>query len=163
MKKIINVSLLLVMMEVLLAGCTSENKTYYFDKEGNMTTEKPAEVKVASVREIPADKVQVFLFHATQRCTTCKAIGRLAGETVNERFQDELKLEKIEFREINIDLPENKELARKFQAGGSALYINAITDNKDEIAEDTRAWGLTTNPDAFKDYLESKINALLGK
>lgn len=41
-----------------------------------------------------ADKVEVFLFHATQRCTTCIAIGRLAGETVNEYFQVVQKIEK---------------------------------------------------------------------
>jgi hypothetical protein len=50
-----------------------------------------------------ADKVQVFLFHVTQRCVTCIAIGKLAGETVYEYFQPELRDGKIEFKEVNID------------------------------------------------------------
>lgn len=109
------------------------------------------------------DKVQVFLFHNTQRCSTCIAIGRLAGETVNEFFQKELRDGQIEFREINIDLPENRDLAQKFQASGSALFINYIHDNQDTINEDTRVWRLTSDPDQFKSYLRAKLNDLLGK
>lgn len=109
-----------------------------------------------------ADKVEIFLFHATQRCPTCIAIGRLAGETINERFQEELKSGLVEFREVNIDLPENKALAQKFQAVGSALYINAIKDGADNIQQDVRVWSLVGNTAQFKDYLENKINNLLG-
>ncbi|MCX6791319.1 MAG: nitrophenyl compound nitroreductase subunit ArsF family protein [Candidatus Gribaldobacteria bacterium] len=109
------------------------------------------------------DKVQVFLFHATQRCTTCIAIGRLAGETVDEYFQPELRDGKIEFREINIDLPENKELAQKFQASGSSLFINAIYNGQDSINEDTQVWRLTQNEVQFKSYLKGKLDNLLGK
>lgn len=110
-----------------------------------------------------ADKIQVYLFHATQRCTTCIAIGKLAGETVAEYFQQEVKNGKLEFREINIDLPENKELAQKFQASGSALHINAIKDGQDNISEDITVWRLTTNETQFKGYLKDKLNNLFGK
>jgi hypothetical protein len=111
----------------------------------------------------PADKIQVYLFHATQRCVTCIAIGRLAGETVDEYFQPEISNGTIEFKEINIDLPENKYLAQKFQASGSALYINAIKDGQDNISEDVTVWRLTSNKDQFKTYLRDKINNLLGR
>jgi len=119
--------------------------------------------KSALANNSQTDKVQVFLFHATMRCPTCIAIGRLAGETVNERFQSELKSGQIEFREINVDLPENKELAQKFQAAGSALYLNAIKDGADNMEQDIKVWSLVGNTAQFKDYLENKINNLLGK
>lgn len=105
-----------------------------------------------------AEKIQVFLFHSTQRCPTCIAIGRLSGETVQESFQSELQAGKIEFREINIDLPENKELAGKFQATGSALYINAIADGRNSIVQDTEVWRLTQDESKFKSYLRGEIN-----
>ncbi|NCN25216.1 hypothetical protein COT94_03965 [Candidatus Falkowbacteria bacterium CG10_big_fil_rev_8_21_14_0_10_37_14] len=111
----------------------------------------------------PTTKVQVFLFHSTQRCSTCIAIGRLAGETIYEYYQPELRDGKIEFREVNIDLPENKALAQKFQASGSALFINKIINGQDDINEDTTVWRLTSNPDQFKSYLKNKINNLIGK
>lgn len=110
-----------------------------------------------------ADKVEVYLFHATRRCTTCIAIGKLAGETVEEYFQPEIRDGRIEFKEINIDLPENQELANKFQAGGSALFINTIRGGQDNISEDTTVWRLTTDEKRFKDYLRGRLNLLLGK
>lgn len=109
------------------------------------------------------DIVQVYIFHATQRCTTCIAIGQLAGETVNEFFQPELQEGKIEFREINIDLPENQALAEKFQASGSALYINNYVGGKDNITEDAKVWRLTDDEAGFKNYLKGELDKLLRK
>lgn len=109
----------------------------------------------------PAEKIQVFLFHATQRCITCVNIGKYAKETVEQKFPEELKSGKIEFREINIDLPENKELATKFKVTGSALFINPIIEGKDNIKEDTQVWRLTSNEQSFISYLSDKLNAML--
>lgn len=110
-----------------------------------------------------ADKVEVFLFHSTQRCPTCIRIGQLAKATVEERFSEQLKSGKIDFREINIDLPENRALAEKFKATGSAFFINAIRGGQDDIKEDYTVWQLASgDPAKYKDYLSSKINTALG-
>lgn len=155
-----------------LSGCSQQQA---LSRDNSDAQKKPAQAAVAaktgnSNEDLPtssvetiADKVQVFLFHTTQRCSTCIAIGKLSGETVKERFQEELKSGRIEFREVNIDLPENKDLARKFRAAGSALYLNAIINGKDNIKQDTKVWRLTNTPATFKDYLEGRINILLGK
>lgn len=113
--------------------------------------------------EKSADKIQIYLFHTTRRCSTCIAIGEYTGRTVDEYFQEELASGKIEFKEINIDLPENQVLVDKFQASGSALYINSITDGKDNIAEDADVWRLTGDEAGFKSHLKGKIDHLLGK
>jgi hypothetical protein len=87
----------------------------------------------------------------------------LSKETVEEYYQPELRDGIIEIGEINIDLPENKELADKFQASGSALFINAIYSNQDHISEDTTVWRLTSNESQFKSYLKNKIDVFLKK
>ncbi|PIQ74587.1 MAG: hypothetical protein CO002_00120 [Candidatus Portnoybacteria bacterium CG_4_8_14_3_um_filter_44_10] len=104
-------------------------------KNGNKSTEAQSQNNQIAENQSKeekqsAEKIQVFVFHATQRCYSCIAIGKLAGETVNEYFQPELRDGKIEFREINVDLPENKELAYKFQASGSSLFIMARTTSQ---------------------------------
>ena len=149
---------LLILSLFIISGCSNNDKTYYFKEDGTMTTANPSESE-----KIKADKVQVFMFHSTARCATCIAIGQLAGATVNEYFSDELKSGQIEFREINVDLPENKELAEKFQASGSALKINAIYDDQDHVSEDTTVWRLTSNTTQFKTYLKEEIDNLLDK
>lgn len=152
-KKILIFPLLIVGLMVL-SGCSVKNTE----------TKSSPESKIEINENKPkADKVEVFLFHATQRCATCIAIGKLSEETVYEYFQPELRDGKIEFREINIDLPENKELAQKFQASGSALFINAVYNGQDNISEDTKVWRLTQDEAQFKSYLKDKINGLLDK
>jgi len=121
------------------------------------SSEKTAQVQNSK----PAEKIQVFLFHATQRCSSCIAIGKFAKETVEQKFPEEIKSGKIEFREINIDLPENKEVATKFKAAGSSLFINPIIDGKDNIKEDTQVWRLVSNEQGFISYLSDKIKTLL--
>ncbi|PIT95231.1 hypothetical protein COT98_00640 [Candidatus Falkowbacteria bacterium CG10_big_fil_rev_8_21_14_0_10_39_9] len=155
MKKSLFLPIILGALILTLSGCSRDQKITYFNEDGT--------AKTVSVKDTIADKVQVFNFHSTQRCTTCIAIGKLSGETVEEYYQRELRDGKIEVREINIDLPENKELAEKFQASGSALKINAIYDGQDHITEDTAVWRLTSNPEQFKSYLKNKIDKLLGK
>ena len=129
------------------------------------TASKPRQKNTSnmSIAAEPAEKVELFLFHRTQRCTTCIAIGKLSGQTVEERFGPEALSGKVVFREVNIDEPRNKALAEKFQASGSSLFLNAIREGSDNIQEDMQAWRLTNDPQAFKDYLSGKINSLLGK
>lgn len=127
-----------------------------------VASEQKSTAKIAEVQNSkPAEKIQVFLFHATQRCSSCIAIGKFAKETVEQKFPEELKSGKIEFREINIDLPENKELATKFKATGSSLFINPIFDGQDHIKDDTRVWQLVSNEQGFISYLSDKIKTLL--
>ncbi len=126
-------------------------------KKNNTTNANSSDETNNKTEVINAEKIQVFMFHSTQRCVTCIAIGKLANETVQEYFSSELTNGKIEFQEINIDLPENKELAQKFQASGSSLFINPIYNNQDHISQDTNIWRLTSNPNQFKSYLKSKL------
>lgn len=150
-KKILFIFLIVVAIS-FLSGCIQGNSTNISNSNLSIDNSQPK-----------ADKVQVYLFHSTQRCVTCIAIGRLSEETVAEYFQSDLRDGKIEFKEINVDLPENKELAKKFQASGSSLFINAIKDNQDNISEDVNVWRLTSNEPQFKNYLKNKLNNLLGK
>ena len=136
--------------------------TVYSDNHQSAVSGVKSNSEIAETKNVkPAEKLQVFLFHATQRCSSCIAIGKYAKETVEQKFPEELKSGKIEFREINIDLPENKELATKFGATGSVLFINPVIDGKDNIKEDTQVWRLVSNEQGFIDYLSGKIKNLI--
>ena len=126
-------------------------------------TEKITADAVAEQEVKPAEKIQVYLFHATSRCYSCITAGKYAKETVEQKFPEELKSGKIEFKEINVDLPENKEVATKFKASGTSLFINSIIDGQDNIKEDTQVWRLISNEQGFISYLSDKLNKLLGK
>jgi len=110
----------------------------------------------------PAEKIQVYEFHSTNRCYSCITMGQYIKETLEESFQSELKSGKIDFREINVDLPENKEVAAKFQAAGTSLFFNPIIDGKDNIQEEVQAWRLLSDKQAFSKYLSDKLKGMLG-
>ena len=108
-----------------------------------------------------ADRLEIYYFHRTQRCSTCLAIGRYTKELIQLKYADKVEKGKLDFREINIDLPENAEIVNKYQAGGQSLYINAISDGQDNINQDINIWRLVRSESQFKNYLENKINSLL--
>ncbi len=58
-----------------------------------------------------------------------KQIQNIALETY---FSKELKDEIITFQVVNVDEEENYKLAEKFEATGTALFLNVIVDGKEK-------------------------------
>ena len=141
-----------VLIAVTVSGCSK--------RDDSPTSTVPAETSAVTA---PAEKIVVANFFGTQRCVSCRAIGDFTKKTLNENFSEELKSGKIEFIEANVELPENKAIAEKYQASGSSLFINAIVDGKENIKEDTTVWRLVSSEKQFISYLEQKLNNLMGK
>lgn len=122
-------------------------------------------VTPGGAEEVPqikkADKIIVANFHATERCASCTALGRLSEKTVTEQFANEIASGKMEFKSINVDLPENEEMMNLYQASGSSLYINAIKDGKDNIVKNMKVWQYLSDDQAFVNYLETQLKTLL--
>ncbi len=127
--------------------------------------QKVQTVATGGVDEVPqikkADKIIIANFHATQRCASCTALGRLSEKTVSEQFANEIASGKMEFKSINVDLPENEEMMNLYQASGSSLYINAIKDGKDNIVKNMKVWQYLTDDQAFVNYLSTQLKTLL--
>ena len=111
------------------------------------------------------ENVEVYHFHATRQCYTCKTVGAYAEETVNTYFADELKSGKLIFASVNIDLPENKALVDKYGATGSSLLIGAYgSDGSFSKQEDSAVWYKIENKEDYMNYLKGVIeNKLSGK
>lgn len=129
----------------------------------NATAQTSSSVTDEVQKAKPAEKVQVYEFHSTNRCYSCITMGQYIKDTLEESFQPELRDGKIDFREINVDLPENKEVAAKFRAAGTSLFFNPITDGQDNIQEEAQAWRLLGNKQNFSDYLVKKIRGMIGE
>ena len=108
-----------------------------------------------------AEKVQVFMFHSTSRCYACINMAQMTKKVLEKEFKPELESGKIEFKEINIDKTENKELTKKFQATDSSLFINAIIAGKDNINQETKVWRLLSDEKNFSKYLTQTMSDLI--
>ncbi len=84
-------------------------------------------------------------------------------KTIKEKFPKEYENGIIVFKDINGELPENKDIVMKYQARGSSLFVNAIINGKNNIEEDVTVWRLVSNEDQFINYFQNKLNKLLGK
>ena len=108
-----------------------------------------------------AEQIEVFYFHSTARCISCLKLEEYTRNTINSFFQEELRDGRLNFKEINVDLAENKEIVQKFQAVGSSLKINEIYEGQDHIEEDVKAWRYLDDENSFADYLQERIKSRL--
>jgi len=141
----------------MITACSNQ-----VNENNNQSKEKEQTNSINAEKKEVADKLEIYYFHSTARCYSCKTIGQYVNETITQKYNEQLGNGKIDYREINIDLPENKEIAFKFKASGSSLFINKIKDGQDNIEQDMNVWRLLGDETKFKNYLEDKINNYLG-
>ncbi len=136
----------------LLAGC---GNTIQSNGNGSQASAS------SDLAEVKADRIEVVDFHGTRRCPSCQMVEQYARETIEEFFIEEMAAGKITFLSVNGELSENRETVIQYQARGSSLFINAITDGQDNITEDTTVWRLVGDEQKFKTYFKDKLDNLL--
>ncbi len=161
-KKILLLSLLFVGV-IFLAGGASKNSNQQTANNQTTTNNSADASSLISKAKVSADKIEVVHFHGTQQCWSCITVGEYALETIKEKFSEEYKNGTIVFKDINGELPENKDIVSKYQARSSSLFVNAIKAGKDSIEEDVTVWRLVSNENQFVSYFQNKLSKLLGK
>ncbi|WP_372792779.1 nitrophenyl compound nitroreductase subunit ArsF family protein [Lutibacter sp.] len=105
-----------------------------------------------------ANKIEVIDFHSTHRCMTCNAIEASTRYTLDTYFSKELKNENITFQVVNVDDEKNYKLAEKFEATGTALFLNVIVDGKETQIDLTEFAFMKGNDQAaFSIEMKSKL------
>lgn len=103
-------------------------------------------------------KIEVIDFHSTHRCMTCKAIEANTKFTLDKYFAKDVSNGNITFQVINVDEKENEKLAEKFEASGTALFLNVIKDGQEKHIDLTEfAFMEGNDQDAFSKELKVKI------
>ena len=109
-------------------------------------------------KQAKKDVIEVIDFHSTNRCMTCKAIESNTKYTLDTYFANELKSGKIVFKIVNVDKAENEKFAEKFEATGTALFLNVIKDGKEKHVDLTNfAFMKGTDQKTFSDELKQTI------
>ena len=104
------------------------------------------------------EKIEVYHFHATNQCYSCKTVGAYAEETVNTYFADELESGKLVFDHINGELPQNSVLVKKYGATGSSLWIGVTyEDGSFAKEENVNVWYKIENKEDYMNYLKGVI------
>lgn len=111
-----------------------------------------------------SNMIEVIDFHSTHRCMTCNAIESSAKYTLDTYFSKELESGVITFQIVNVDKDENYKMAEKFEAAGTALFLNVIL-NGEETQIDLTDFAFTygNEQEDFATRLKEKIDAELKK
>lgn len=108
--------------------------------------------------------IEVYDFHSTNRCVTCKAIESNTQYTLDTYFAEEIKNGEITFQIINIDDDENYELAKKFNASGTSLFLNIINSEKEKQIDLTGfAFSYGRDKSVYSKKLKARIDKQLAK
>lgn len=107
-------------------------------------------------------KIEVIDFYGTHRCVTCEAIEANAKYTVETYFQEEVKNGRVEFKTVNVDEEKNYDMAERFEATGTALFINVIKAGKEQHIDLTNfAFAKGRDQAVFSAELKEKISEQL--
>ncbi len=102
-------------------------------------------------------KIEVIDFHSTHRCKTCLAIENTARNVVEQEFTNELKAGKIVFKTVDVDDSKNNQIAEKFEASGTALFVyNGKTGQALDLTEAGFMYAVN-NEAKLKEFLRNAI------
>lgn len=99
-------------------------------------------------------KIEVFYFHYTHRCATCRAVEDEAKRAVSELYGD-----KISFASYNLDEADGEAKGKSLEIAGQTLVI-VSGDKKIDITNEGFMFA-RTNPEKLKAVIKEKIDGLL--
>jgi len=110
------------------------------------------------------NQIEVIDFYSTHRCIACINIESAVKYTVETYFKKEVNKGTVVFKTINVDDKKNYEIVEKFEAIGTALFLNVIKDGKETHIDLTDfAFSKERDKEGFSKELKTKIENELKK
>lgn len=100
------------------------------------------------------DRIEVYYFHFSHRCATCKAIEEVARNTVEHIYGDE-----VTFTGYNLDEEEGKQKAEALGVSGQTLLI--VNGNKKINLTNEGFMYARSNPEKLQQTITSRIDPML--
>lgn len=109
-------------------------------------------------------QVIAYYFHGTIRCETCLRIEKQAREAIEGRFPAEMAEQRLIFKAVNYDQPENAHFANDFKLPCPSLVVVRQKRSKAEkwkLLGET--WEHVENPVKFNEYVEGEVEKFLSE
>jgi hypothetical protein len=103
--------------------------------------------------------VEVYYFHMTTRCVTCKTVEAEARKNIEMLYADQLKSGKISFTALNLEEATGKSMGKKLGVTGQTLLI-VKGDQKINITNEGFLYAVS-QPQKFTNVMKSKIDPLI--
>lgn len=107
-------------------------------------------------------KIIAYYFHVSVRCATCRAIESYSQQMIHERFANELAAGRLEWRLVNVQLPENRHFINDYQLYTKSLVLVRVAGGRQvefKVLNDT--WELVSDKRAMQQYVEKEVREYL--
>jgi hypothetical protein len=105
--------------------------------------------------------VEVYYFHMTTRCVTCKTIEAEARKNIDILYPELVKSGRITFTALNIEEPAGKSMGEKLGVNSQALLI-VKGDQKINITNEGFLYAVS-KPQKFTEVMKAKIDPLINQ
>jgi len=117
----------------------------------------PAEDRAITQDKTASDHIIAYYFHTARRCTTCRTIEAYTKQALEEKFEDALKSGNLEWRVLDVSIPENKHFVDDYQLVSQSVVLSAVQDGKQTRWKNlNKVWQLVRNKDAFFSYIQNE-------
>ena len=103
--------------------------------------------------------VEVYYFHMTTRCVTCKTVESEARKNVEILYADQVKAGKISFTALNLEEATGKSTGERLGVNSQTLLI-VKDDQKINITNEGFLYAVS-QPQKFTEVMKSKIDPLI--
>jgi hypothetical protein len=117
------------------------------------TNQKPPQPTTAN------GDVEVYYFHMTTRCNTCKTVEAEARKNVEMLYADQVKAGRISFTALNLEEASGKSMGEKLGVNSQTLLI-VRGDQKINITNEGFLYAVS-QPQKFTEVMKSKIDPLI--
>jgi hypothetical protein len=105
--------------------------------------------------------VEVYYFHLTTRCVTCKAVEAGARNNLQLLYPEQIKSGKISFTALNLEDNIGKAFGERLGVNSQTLLI-VKGDQKINITNEGFLYALS-QPEKYREIIKSKIDPLIEK
>ena len=126
---------------------------------GSMSCDAAQGKNGQTVKAITTQKVEVYYFHFTRRCVTCKTVEAESKRAVESLYPAQAKAGKINFKSINLDDDNSKAIAKKLDVGGQCLLV-VSGSKKIDLTSEGFMYAIS-NPEKLKAVIKSAIDPFI--
>lgn len=117
-------------------------------------------------RLAPAEghQIMVLLFHYHKRCYQCLNMEKYTRDVLLEDFQDEAADNRVDFKLIDMDAPENRPIIKQFGFISAMIVLVDFENGKERrVKVIADAWKLFNDEQDFKSLMRKELNQFISE
>ncbi len=114
--------------------------------------------QVSESKSEEKDIIEVYYFHVTRRCMTCKTVEAETGKAINEYFPEKVKDGTIVYKVLNLEEGDNEKIAEGLGVSGQTLLVKH-GDKQVDITN--KAFMNASDPERLRRQVKAGIESVL--